>query len=166
MSRYRQSARAEIQRLKRQLETLFLRVEGLEEQDEISGDLHRYLCVRVSGFLEQALVAAARSLCESRSGAHGLRFALSWLERAPNPRADEIIKLVARFDASWADQLRTLFSDDERGTRVNSLLGIRNDIAHGKNQGVTRRQAWEYFKLTEEIVEWILERFEPSVPAQ
>jgi hypothetical protein len=123
--------------------------------------MNRYLCVRVSGFLEQALLAATRSLCEARSSRECLRFGLSWLERAPNPRADEILKLVNRFDSSWSQELELLLAEDERRTRINSLLGIRNDIAHGKNQGVSSVQAWEYYRLAVEIVEWILDRFEP-----
>jgi hypothetical protein len=160
-ARYRTSARTEINRLKRSLEKLYLRCDQLDSGSEISGDMNCYLCVRVSGFLEQSLLAASRSLCEARSSRESLKFSLSWLERAPNPRADEIIRLVNRFDANWSQELRTLLSEDERQTRINSLLGIRNDIAHGKNQGVSKTQAWEYYQLAVEVVDWILDRFEP-----
>jgi hypothetical protein len=119
------------------------------------------MCVRVSGFLEQSLLSAARSLCEARSTRECLRFSLSWLERAPNPKADEIVRLVNRFDGTWSQQLKDLLSEDERQTRVNSLLGIRNDIAHGKNQGVSKTQVWEYYQLAVELVDWVLDRFEP-----
>ena len=102
-----------------------------------------------------------RCACEARSSREGLRFSLSWLERAPNPRSDEILKLVNKFDVEWSRQLKELLSEDERQTRVNSLLGIRNDIAHGKNQGVSKTQVWEYYQLAVEIVEWVLDRFEP-----
>jgi hypothetical protein len=161
VSRYRTSARTEISKLKRSLEDLFLRCDQLDSGSEISGDMNRYMCVRVSGFLEQSLLAAARSLCEARSSREALRFSLSWLERAPNPRSDEIVKLVNRFDSAWSQQLRELLSEDERQTRVNSLLGIRNDIAHGKNQGVSKTQVWEYYQLAVELVDWVLDRFEP-----
>ena len=96
-----------------------------------------------------------------RSSGEALRFGLSWIERPPNPRADEIIKLVSRFDSKWAQELEILLSEDERRTRVNSLLGIRNDIAHGKSQGVSKRQALEYYDLVVEIIDWVLDRFEP-----
>jgi hypothetical protein len=160
-NRYKSTARTEINRLKKSLTDLYDRCNQLDSSSEISGDMNRYLCVRVSGFLEQSLLAAARSLCEKRSSGEALRFSLSWLERAPNPRADEIIKLVSRFDSKWAQELEILLSEDERRTRVNSLLGIRNDIAHGKNQGVSKRQALEYYNLVVEIIDWVLDRFEP-----
>ena len=159
---YRVTARSNIKRIKRDLENLFLRAEVLPEQDEITGEINRYLIVRTCGFLEQSLVLAARSLCESRSGAEALRFAHSWLERSPNPRKDEILKLVHRFNETWSDELVVILNQDEKGSRINALVGIRNDIAHGKNQGVSRRQAWEYFQLASEIVDWVLERFEPQ----
>ena len=160
-SRYRTSARTEISRLRKSLEDLYLRCDELDSGSEISGDMNRYMCVRVSGFLEQSLLSAARSLCEARSTRECLRFSLSWLERAPNPKADEIVRLVNRFDGTWSQQLKDLLSEDERQTRVNSLLGIRNDIAHGKNQGVSKTQVWEYYQLAVELVDWVLDRFEP-----
>jgi len=160
-NRYKPTARKEINRLKKSLTDLYDRCDQLDSSSEISGDMNRYLCVRVSGFLEQSLLAAARSLCEKRSSGEALRLCLSWLERAPNPRADEIIKLVSRFDSKWAQELEILLSEDERRTRVNSLLGIRNDIAHRKNQGVSKRQALEYYNLVVEIIDWVLDRFEP-----
>jgi hypothetical protein len=52
-------------------------------------------------------------------------------------------------------------TEDERRSRINALLGIRNDIAHGKNQGVSRTQAWQYFELVNNVLEWILTRLDP-----
>lgn len=158
--RYRQEGRAEIARLKRQLEDLFLRADGVDDP-EIRGDLNRYLCVRVAGFLERALISAARSLCEARAYGEARRFALSLLERAPNPRADEVVRLVSRFDKQWGDDLEAHLAQEERYGRVNALLGIRNDVAHGRNQGVTQQQVWEYFQLVDGLIEWIVDRFEP-----
>jgi RiboL-PSP-HEPN len=159
--KHRQWARAGIFRLKRELEELFLRAEKISETDEIVGDINRYLVIRVCGYIEQSFVLSARSLCESRSGAEGLRFSHSWLDRSPNPRRDELIKLVNRFSETWAEELSALLDVDERGNSLNSLVGIRNDIAHGKNQGVSRIGAWEYFVLANLVVDWFVERCEP-----
>lgn len=160
-SRYQPSGRTEVRRLRSQLEDLFLRVEQVDAASEIAGDLHRYLCVRVSGFLEQSLISSARACCGQMSSGRALEFASSWLERSPNPRAMEVVKFIGRFDSDWADELASYLEVDERGGRVNALLGIRNDVAHGKNQGVSRRQAWDYFELVCELTDWILDRLDP-----
>lgn len=162
MSKYQPFARTAVSRLRIDLDALFLRCDGIDQTEEVVGDLNRYLCVRVAGFLERALVECARSYCSSSAWGGGLNFSLSWLDRGPNPRADEIVRMVNRFDRTWANDLQSLLGDDDRGTRINSLLGIRNDIAHGKNQGVSRTQAWEYYSLVNEVITWLLERFDPK----
>jgi hypothetical protein len=158
---YRPTGRSEIKRLKDDLEDLFLRCEELDEALEVVGDLNRYLCVRVSGFFEQAIMSCGRAVCEKMSGGPAKAFALSWLDRSSNPRAEELIRMIARFSPAWAEELRIFLSSDERAARINTLLGIRNDIAHGKNQGVSRSQAWDYYELTSEIVDWLLDKCDP-----
>ncbi len=124
--------------------------------------MNRYLCVRVSGFLEQTLLSLGRSACEQMSGGIGLDFALSWLERAPNPSSREIVRFVGRFSHRWATELEKILSTDQRSDRLNALVGIRNDIAHGKNQGVSAVQAFGYYELVVELVDWIADRLEPK----
>jgi hypothetical protein len=152
----------EIERLRKDLEGLFERGNRLDEADELSGDMGRYLCVRVSGYLEQALVQCGRSVCENGAWGSAQQFALSFTRKPPNPRSDEIIRFVQRFSERWADELTTMLRDDERAQRINALLGLRNDIAHGKSQGVSRKRAYEYFVVVDEVVEFLLERFEPT----
>ena len=95
------------------------------------------------------------------AGGIALSFAQSWLERSTNPRAQEVIRLIGRFSTVWAEELKLFLSEDERYSRINALLGIRNDIAHGRNQGVSRGQAWDYYQLVCDILEWVLDRLDP-----
>ncbi len=160
-SSYRPSGRTEVQRLRKQLDELFLRGDELDEASELAGDMHRYLCVRVSGFLEQSMVSLARACCENHGWGAGATFGLSWLERAPNMRSDELQRLVSRFDRTWGEELIEYLAVEERSARINALMGIRNDVAHGKNQGVSRRQVWEYYQLVSGVVDWAAERLDP-----
>lgn len=160
-SRYVSEARREINRLRRDLNELFERAHRLDEADELTADISRYICVRLSGYLEQSLAFCGRSLCAQKSWGEGLHFTLSWLKKTPNPRSDEIIKFVQRFSEAWAAELAQLLAEEERGQSVNALLGIRNDVAHGKSQGVSRERALEYYAVADRIVDFLLDRFEP-----
>lgn len=162
LPRYSGKAAAAIQRLRQDIDGLFQRCDELDPEAEVAADVTRYICVRVCGYLERALTEVARSHCEGSSGGPVRLFALSWLERSPNPRREELLHFVGRFDRAWAQELEALLEDDERGNRVNALLGIRNDIAHGKNQGVSREGAREYFQVVDELVRWLLTKFEPT----
>ena len=160
-TRYNPTARTQLSRLRRDLDGLRARAEALDQSEELASDLNRYFCVRVSGYLEQALAYCGRSISARAAWGQAQTFALSWLNRPPNPRADEVIRFVQRFDEAWAQELKDLLARDERGQSINALLGIRNDIAHGRNQGVSLVRAVEYLSIVDEIVEFLLERFEP-----
>ena len=98
---------------------------------EIAGDLARYLCVRVSGYLEQATAVILRDHCTKNAWGTVQRFAISWLDRTPNRTSDALVKLVRSFSEEGADELLEFLAIEERGPSLNSLIGVRNDIAHG-----------------------------------
>jgi hypothetical protein len=158
--RHRTSARTQVLRLRRQVEELINRVERVDEADELAADLSRYICVRTVGFLEQSITLCGRSIVSEAWGA-SQRFGLSWLNTTFNPRTDAIVKFVHRFDERWAAEIETYLAENENGQKVNALIGIRNDIAHGRNQGVSRLRALEYFETVSDLVDQILDRFEP-----
>lgn len=61
-------ARSQIARLKSQLDDLYIRADPrLIDDPEVAGDLARYLCVRVSGYLEQAAAIIFRNYCMKNS---------------------------------------------------------------------------------------------------
>lgn len=156
------SARFEITKLRSSLDKLFERAFDLDAGAEVAGDVNRYLCIRVAGFLEQSLLATGRCIAESMAFSLGQSWALSWLERGPNPSRREVERFVRRFSTAWGDEIVLYLDEDQRGQRLNALVGIRNDIAHGKNQGVSAAQAYSYYEVVVEVVDWILDRFEPK----
>jgi hypothetical protein len=159
-------ARSQIKRLRSQLEDLYIRADPRSMSDqEIAGDLASYLCIRVSGYLEQATTVILRAHCTKNSWGTVHQFAMSWLDRAPNLSSEALVKLVWRFNPQAAQELTEFLAIEERSSSLNALIGLRNNIAHGRQQGMSREQAWDYFALVELIVEWLLDYFDPIVPA-
>ena len=159
-------ARYQIKRLKSQLDELYIRADPRDfTEQEVAADLARYLCVRASGYLEQATAVILRSHCAKNSWGSVHQFAASWLDRMPNLSSDALVKLVRRFENNMADELEQFLAVEARGSEPNALIGLRNDIAHGRQQGMSREQAWSYLTLVENVVEWLLDKFDPiSVP--
>jgi hypothetical protein len=150
--------------MREDLAELYTRADPRDFADqEIAADLGRYLCVRVSGFLEQATSIILRDYCEKNSWGDVQEFALSWLDRMPNLSHDALVKLVSRFSKDAARDLEEFMAKEERKSRINSLIGLRNGIAHGKIQGMTRNQAWEYYEVVDAVVDWLHGRFHPAV---
>ncbi|WP_245871278.1 HEPN domain-containing protein [Asanoa hainanensis] len=163
-------ARSEVDRLKKELEELYIRADPRSVDDpELAADLGQYLCLRVSGYLEQAVAVILRDYCSKNSWGFAQQFAHSWIDRMPNLNADALTKMVRRFNGVWAERLDGFLAEEERRTSLNSLVGIRNGVAHGKQQGLSRKRAWEYFEVVEAIVEWLLVCFSEQatkVPVQ
>lgn len=163
--KYAPTAQAETQRLRRQLDALVKRCEELPESAEIRADAYRYAYIQLAGFLEQALLSAGRSLVRKRAVAQARQHALTHLDRfRRNPTDTEVIGYVARFDELWADELAAWLSVDNRGDQVNALVGIRNGLAHGSSFGGGPRSFADYYVIVIELVEWIVDRFETSLP--
>jgi HEPN superfamily RiboL-PSP-like protein len=153
----------QVQRLRRELDQLYARADPRDFDDpEIAADMGRYLCLRVSGFLEQATSIILREFCEKNSWGDVQDFALSWLDRMPNLSHGELVKLVGRFNKKAAQELDEFLLKEERKSRLNALIGIRNDVAHGKQQGMSRQQAWGYYEVVDLVIEWLLDKFAPQ----
>lgn len=158
---YSTAGRSEVDRLRKSLDSLLDRASKVDSATELAGDMNRFVTVRVCGFLEQSLLALGRSAAERYASTISQTFAASHLARSFNPSSESVVKFVKRFSTKWGSELTALLEADERGQRLNSLVGLRNDIAHGKNQGVSLNQARGYLVVVDEVVEWIACRLEP-----
>lgn len=161
MGSYQPIARTETARQRKALETLRAFCLDKELDFEVRAQLGQLLIVRAAGFLEDAMSACARCAVVRLANAEARAFGLSWCTRLPNPKADPMCKWVARFSSKWEQELRALLDTEERSASLNSLVGLRNRLAHGKQQSVSPAQAAEYCDLAIELVEWLVNRFDP-----
>jgi hypothetical protein len=160
---YSPIARTEIARLRRDLDALVERCESHVSGTEVQADAYQYAYVRLAGFLEQSLLWVGRAVVHRLAGAEARAFGLSRLDRSRrNPTDDEIVGFVRRFDARWATELVAWFDLDGRGGRINSLVGIRNGIAHGTSFGGSARGFADYYVVVQELVDWLIVRFDPT----
>jgi len=161
MAAYKPIARTEIQRDRRDLDELIQRAESATDLD-VRADLAKYSCMRVTGFLEQALTTLGVDLVRRLSSGVPQSFALSHLDKSFNPTTEPVLKYVGRFDPAWRQELEGLLAADERGQQLNALVGTRNQIAHGRNQGIDIQRVKEHRRTVDAIVDHLLEKFAPA----
>jgi hypothetical protein len=161
---FRPAAATDVARMRARLDELFERASAVDDR-EVRADLCQLICVRLAGFVEQACLSLGRSVSERLSHVQARSFALSHLQRAPNPSAEKLETLVARFDVPLKERLSELLSRDERRARLNALVGIRNQIAHGVNQTTGLETAREYRTLCDEVVDLLVSGLEPTPTA-
>lgn len=145
----------EVDLRKRRLDAIFARAAALgsnAQAEELQADYARHICVLVSGFVEKAVAEIIVEHAKSRSAAQVRAYVESTLRRLTNVDRDRLLNLVGHFDASWRAQMEA-FIVDERSAAINSIVGLRNDIAHGGGSSLSLNQVEKYWRSIQEIVD-------------
>ncbi|WP_236703760.1 HEPN domain-containing protein [Lentzea aerocolonigenes] len=124
----------------------------------VQQDLHLYLCVRFSGYLEQLLHMAICAYVSDTSGPVAKTFALSWFKNAPNLNPGAFEKLIGRLSDAWTEELKEFLDKDANRDLLGTLLKIRNDTAHGKSYGGGLANIKSYKELIDNIHQWVHQR--------
>ena len=132
----------------------FSRAEQLEpspDKEELEADYARFLCVLISGFVERAVSAIILQYAEGSTPAPLRSFLVATLDRVRNVDKARLLLVVGSLDATWRDQLDA-FVVDERLAALNSIVGLRNDIAHGGGATVSLRRVRSYWSSVDEVI--------------
>jgi hypothetical protein len=149
------TGRAEVHRLQQKVDATFKRASAITDDLELLSDLARYLCVLVSGFLEQAVKELVLEHArKSATPATVQRYVEGRLRGFTNARSGRLVELLGSFDPEWMNDLKG-FLVDERKDAVDSVIALRNTISHGKHAGVTMTRIGTYYTRVREVVDYI-----------
>lgn len=154
------NSRGEVSRLRKRLDATFARAPAPNADLESQADFAKYLCVLVSGFFENALVALLLDYAERRSAPEVVSFVDRQLDRWTSPKAEKIIDLFGAFSPDWRDALSD-YLVDERKDSINSLVALRHKIAHGESVGTSLSQVRAHYKAILEVVEHVEQLLNP-----
>lgn len=151
-------ARRECVALKQSLDALVADYQGALREMPINfqGEVHKYMCVRLAGFLEQTFYLAIVGYIRQTSSEKSASFALSFFRAAPNLKPGALEKLIDRFASEWTTELAALLDSGNRRDQLGTLLRIRNDTAHGVNYRGTSPQVTTYYGLATDLYAWCL----------
>jgi len=148
------SGRFEVHRLKRRLDATFARAPQSNADPEVQSDSARYLCVLVSGYLENALVALLLDMASRRAAPELASFVERALDRWTNAHAEKISQLLGSFSSEWKAKTDA-FLVDERRDAVNSLIALRHQIAHGESVGTSMVQVKQYYESVQDVIDFV-----------
>ena len=124
---------------------------------EVRSAFESYLCIRTYVFVETSvrtiLLQHVRSVTSDDSTE---KFVASQLERQPNLWYSELIKLVDRFNPEWKEKIKQDVTY-RMLTSLNSLVRIRNRIAHSDNTDISLNDLQDYFSSSQEIIRIVFE---------
>jgi len=155
------TGRAEVTRLQQTLDATFGRVAGVPHDPELLSDFARYLCVLVSGFLEQSVQELVLEHARRRASSTVQRYVESRMRGFTNAKTQRLLDLLGAFDPDWRKKLEQ-YLVDERKDAVDSVIDLRNTISHGRYAGITISRVGEYYYEVKNVIEHIAEICDPQ----
>lgn len=149
------TGRAEVFRMKQRLDATFDRVKGVDYDPELQSDFAKYLCVLVSGYIERAMVELVLEYVRGSGAPTLLRFVEQRTRTFTNANASRIQELMGSFDPAWRQELEENVLVDEWKEAVDSVVSLRNTIAHGGSVGLTYRRIGEYYRRAQHVIDQV-----------
>jgi hypothetical protein len=140
---------------RRRLVAAFARAQeltGNQALEELQADYARHLCVLVSGFIERSVAEIILAYAQGKAPAPVRSFLESSLKRLTNVDKDRLLNIVGSLDAGWRVELEG-YVVDERQAAVNSIVGLRNDIAHGGGGSISLIQVEKYWIVVQDVID-------------
>ena len=114
--------------------------------------LAQLMTVWASGYLEAMCRDVLRAYAEQRADPGVARFVSHSLTRSRSPRMENIVELVRSFDKNRASELEN-FAEGAIKESVNSIVGLRNQIAHGHPTDISVGRIGSYFDHVRKFAE-------------
>ena len=152
--------RARVEQNRARVQAVFERAAAANSTVEMQSDLARNLCVLVSGFVEKSvtelLVVFAR-----RVGSPVLQsYVENSLRRLTNVNKEKLLQLLGSFDPDWRTEYDA-FIIDEREAALNSVVELRNRIAHGEFSTLSLGRMREYWEGIQKIIDHLEDKLDP-----
>jgi hypothetical protein len=120
--------------------------------DEIKANISQHLCILTSGFLELAIKEIIIDYSSNKAAPSIQNYIESSLQNLTNLKVAKIIDFLNKFNQDWGIELESSISDEQKDA-VDALIANRNNIAHGKNVGISYVGVKRYYERTQEVIE-------------
>ncbi len=141
----------EIHRQKQRLDELFKAANKLTDV-EMQSHWSRYLCVLVSGFLENSIELCLSEYTRRAANPAVSNFVSAKLRGFQNPKMGAIVELFGFFNQDWKTQIDSA-AQGQLSDSVNSIVGNRHKIAHGESVSLSMGTLTAYYKDAAAVIE-------------
>ncbi|HTS34021.1 MAG TPA: HEPN domain-containing protein [Candidatus Solibacter sp.] len=155
------TGRAEVGRLKKRLDATFERIRDAGSDLELRSDFARYLCVLVSGYLERSVVELVLEHARNSGGPTLQRFIEIRTRHFANANASRLIEFLGSFNPDWKTKLEVVVIDELKDA-VDSVVRLKNTIAHGESVGVTYARIEEYYSRVQKVIDEVADLCVPK----
>lgn len=140
-----------IHQQKQRLDYLFDAARNLSDI-EMQSHWSRYLCVLVSGFLENSVEICLSDYSKRAANPNVSNFVSVKLRDFQNPKMGLIVELFGSFNPDWRTQIEDA-TQGQLSDSVNSIVGNRHKIAHGDSVSLSLGSIAAYYKDAVAVIE-------------
>ena len=144
----------EIVRYKHHLDSLFEKGPSLADDPELLANWAKYLCVLVSGFVEESVRVLVLKYAKSKAAPEIGHFVSCRIREFHNAKMSNILTLLEDFSKELRSQIESA-TEGELKDAVDSVVQNRHLIAHGRSTGITFVTIKDYYKRVLSVVEYL-----------
>ncbi|WP_016953387.1 HEPN domain-containing protein [Anabaena sp. PCC 7108] len=142
---------------RQKIDNLFKKVASFTEP-EIQSEWSKYLCILVSGFIEESLRVLLEKYCENKASPNIQKFVTKQIQDITNCKTSRITEILGKFSLIWESEFTNKIQekskiDGEIKTAIDSVIINRHKIAHGKSIGMSYQNISNYYNNVKKAVE-------------
>jgi len=146
---------SERERLANRIDHLFKKADSIDD-DELRSDLARYICVLASGYLEASCRDIFGNFAKKQSSPAVYRFVAQHLAQYYNLKTEKCIQLASSFDPDSRRKIEQHDEFERLKAAVDSIVANRNNIAHGRDTGISLATIRDYYKDAKRFIKLIM----------
>jgi len=139
---------------KQRIDSLFDRISTLPIDEEFYAHWSRYLCVLISGFIENAMRILLTEYSKSKSHPNVSNYVSKQIKRITNLNIEKILQLLGSFDSEWRNVVEQNITDAQKDA-IDSIIANRHNIVHGRSVGITIHRVKNYYLCTLAVIHTI-----------
>ncbi len=142
---------------RQRLDHLFAKI-SLTSNPADQSEWSKYLCVLVSGFIEESLRVLLEEYTNKHSAPNIQNFVKKQIDSITNCKTTRILEVLGKFNQKWAEEFTIKIQErsdktDEIKNSIDSVITNRHTIAHGGNVGITYARIQTYYNNIKKAVE-------------
>lgn len=124
---------------------------------ELDSHWAKYTCVLVSGYMEKSVKEILMSYAQGKSENRVSHYVEKSWPNSMNMNTKNIVSVVEKFDVDWKREVISWLGSglDSNGSIIDSIVKMRNNIAHGdekKTTGVTMNSVTTQFEIAKKLI--------------
>lgn len=134
----------------------------LQELIEAESNWSKYVCVLISGYLEQAF----KDICFAYAVKNSHPFVFNYVEKnwpeSSNMWIHNIVSITRSFNDKWADFIDGWVTEQDLKVHINGLVSWRNKISHGEDNsttGVTMNSVKQKYEAVNKLLDKLEELY-------